>query len=1317
MATKNNNAKNQSKNINQNSEKVKKKFSDNSGIESKINERNNLGCLRKFRRYININCEKKIKIDNMKKDIQILTGKIPIIFILLLNIIHQILLRDYYYERYISKMSEITLKVNGTGKQKILYSSYLYQAYDPDNLIYFYNCPSKIYINNEEIKKLTSCTTIDIPNFDSLIKLVWDKPLNSTRWLFYYCVNIIEVNLTNFNTSLVTDMAGMFRDCHSLISVELSNLVTKNNEYLNGVFYNCYSLKSIDLSSFDSSKVWSLYAMFYNCNSLISIDLSNFDTSSVKYMNELFFNCSNLEYINIKNFSEKKNLKSTDMFYGIAKNAVICLAPNKSPKIYNIVRNISCITISCDNNWRSIQKKINVDIKECFDNCNLTNNLYEYQGKCYNKCPMSTFQYNYMCYTCDTNCKTCSFISTNCTSCYYSKYLKNHKCVDYCENGYYIDENDSSNKICECEMNKCKKCSKESKSKNLCITCNDGYYQIIDNIIKNGKFIDCYNYSIPGYYFDMEYKYYKKCYISCATCDQAGNNTNHNCSSCKNDYPFEFNIFPNINCYNNCQYYSYYNPYINKSYCTFNYSCPKNFSKLIKEKNICIDDCSKDDTYKYEFQQRCYQECPLNISEPPYKNDFFCKVKCPMEFPFEIISKQICVNNCTNIERRDGLCIINFESEENEIEKEVEEKAVENIREQISSNFYKLGIQEGKKFAMNYKYSTIILNSFENEKNNNFSNATKIDFGECEYKIKDEYNISRNNSLYIFKIEVKQKNIQIPVIEYEVYYPLFNDSLIQLNLTVCEDSNIVISIPFNLTEDIDKININSGFYNDICYTYTTKGGTDISLLDRKKEYFEKNLIACEEDCTFLDYDYILERVICSCKIKTNSTMKIAGIEMDKDRLFNSFTNIKNIANYKVLKCSRLIFVLEAYKHNYGNLILLSMILLFFVCLIIFYCKDYFLLKSILNNIIFLKINSSLVQKIITKKKKEENNQKENLSKKDNKITVSNRKKKSSKNLKDKQKQKKQDTNPLYIEIKKDAKSNSTIKNRKKSKNVIVGVNHKNKETNNTQSKNSIVQLNKNVIIDIKDIEGNSIKLNEEKIYEIYLQIHNYTAYELDFFIYQEAIKKDKRTLCMYYISLIRTKHLLFFSFLKYYDYNSRTIKIFLFFFNFSTYFFVNALFFDDETMHKILEDNGSFNFIYNLPHIIYSIIICGIINALVKTLALSNNQFIQLKQNLDEENNIHEKAKKILFILKIKFLFFFLISLILLLFFWFYLSCFCAVYKNTQLHLIKDTVISFSTSMIYPFGIYLFPAIFRITALKNKNKKYMFNLSKLLQSL
>ena len=302
-----------------------------------------------------------INCDSIKKDIKRIKyitfpRRIFIIYIILFNLIEQILLKNHFFERYQSEKNEITLKFNSIGKQRILYSSHT-QQYKNEKYYFFYNCPSKIYINNEEIKNLTNCTIINIQAYDSIIKLVWDKPLISTRYLFGNCVNIIEVNLTNFNTSLITDLAGMFQNCYSLKSVDLSNLVTNNNEYLNGMFYNCYSLKSINLSSFDTSKVISLWSMFYNCQSLISIDLSNFDTSLVFRMEYLFYNCKNLEYINIKNFSENKKLITKDMFYGIPKPVVICLDPYKSPKIYNITRNMSCITISCDKNWKSNKKK------------------------------------------------------------------------------------------------------------------------------------------------------------------------------------------------------------------------------------------------------------------------------------------------------------------------------------------------------------------------------------------------------------------------------------------------------------------------------------------------------------------------------------------------------------------------------------------------------------------------------------------------------------------------------------------------------------------------------------------------------------------------------------------------------------------------------------------------------------------------------------------------------------------------------------------------------------------------------------------------
>ena len=64
----------------------------------------------------------------------------------------------------------------------------------------------------------------------------------------------------------------------------------------------------------------------------------------------------------------------------------------------------------------------------------------------------------------------------------------------------------------------------------------------------------------------------------------------------------------------------------------------------------------------------------------------------------------------------------------------------------------------------------------------------------------------------------------------------------------------------------------------------------------------------------------------------------------------------------------------------------------------------------------------------------------------------------------------------------------------------------------------------------------------------------------------------------YYFSLIKTKHILFQIFDKK-DYNATSIKILLLFFNFSANFEVNALFFNDETMHQISEDGGEFNII------------------------------------------------------------------------------------------------------------------------------------------
>ena len=158
-------------------------------------------------------------------------------------------------------------------------------------------------------------------------------------------------------------------------------------------------------------------------------------------------------------------------------------------------------------------------------------------------------------------------------------------------------------------------------------------------------------------------------------------------------------------------------------------------------------------------------------------------------------------------------------------------------------------------------------------------------------------------------------------------------------------------------------------------------------------------------------------------------------------------------------------------------------------------------------------------------------------------------------------------------------------------------------------------------------------------------------------------------------------------------------------------------FLNDDTMHQIYEDEGDFNFIYQLPQIVYSTLISYFIDNITSYLALSEDNIIELKQ---EKNvlDLNEKRKEIKSTLKIKFILFFIVSFIFILLLWYYLVCFCAVYKNNQYHLLKDSLISLGIGYITPFGTNAIVAFIRINSLKvyTKGNRILFILSKYLQN-
>ena len=481
-----------------------------------------------------------------------------------------------------------------------------------------------------------------------------------------------------------------------------------------------------------------------------------------------------------------------------------------------------------------------------------------------------------------------------------------------------------------------------------------------------------------------------------------------------------------------------------------------------------------------------------------------------------------------------------------------------------------IDINNGKDSKFNSKNKQIILTSTINQKNNEEENNITMDLGQCEDKLKKNYNIANNKPLYIIQIISEEIGMKIPKIEYQIYYLLENsDELKQLNLDPCQGTKIDVSISVKIEGKLDKYNSSSDYYNNICSKTTSESGTDISLNDRRNEFVENNVTLCEENCILKDYDYIKEKAKCSCDIKTSISSD--DIKFNKNEFFKSFTDINNIFNINILKCHKTVLKIKELKNNYGFFIIAFVILLYFITLFIFIFSSYGKYKKEIKNIIWalkyreipLKRNQIMKKPMIINKNMKINNKKHLYFNNKNKINI----------------------NQYNINI---------IKNNTKLNLLKYEPSSFRKLGQTKKEKDDIINILVKKILNRKEFEINSLN-------------------------YQEALKIDHRNFCQYYNYLLKYNHPISFSFATYNDYNIKIIKKFLFFFSFSLDFTINALFFTDETIHKIYQDRGKFNFLYQIPQTLYSTLIAKIIDILIKNLALSQDTIIILKQ---------EKVKK-----------------------------------------------------------------------------------------
>ena len=194
---------------------------------------------------------------------------------------------------------------------------------DPtDQTAYYYAEPERVYLNTDSSYMFTSrynsreirgILEIDLSNFDT-------SQVTNMDSMFYDMSNLTMLDLSSFNTSKVTDMSGMFAGLLNLTTLNVSHFDTSNVTNMDAMFYGMSSLTSLNLSNFDTSQVTDMGYMFSYMSNLTSLDLSNFDTSKVTNMEAMFFDAStsSLASLNLSNFDTSKVTNMDSMFYGMS---------------------------------------------------------------------------------------------------------------------------------------------------------------------------------------------------------------------------------------------------------------------------------------------------------------------------------------------------------------------------------------------------------------------------------------------------------------------------------------------------------------------------------------------------------------------------------------------------------------------------------------------------------------------------------------------------------------------------------------------------------------------------------------------------------------------------------------------------------------------------------------------------------------------------------------------------------------------------------------------------------------------------------------
>ena len=191
---------------------------------------------------------------------------------------------------------------------------------------------------------------------------------------------------------------------------------------------------------------------------------------------------------------------------------------------------------------------------------------------------------------------------------------------------------------------------------------------------------------------------------------------------------------------------------------TFFSGSPKNLIVCNEDDKIELSQIKLADNSNCRFN-RCY-----NLSD--YKSKINITQNYENDFSIETLLNDSCMINYIDI-KQDSSPII-----------------FDNILKKIeyiftSKEYDTTEIENGRNDIIKYNHMTVTLTSTKNQKNvENNGNETTINLRDCERVLKEVYNISENETLFIKKIDVLEEGMKIPKVEFEVYHKLNRKNLI-----------------------------------------------------------------------------------------------------------------------------------------------------------------------------------------------------------------------------------------------------------------------------------------------------------------------------------------------------------------------------------------------------------------------------------------------------------------------------------------------------------------------------------------------------------